>query len=73
MASRDPLGRARTAPPSCSPGTYNLEGEVAGRPCLAAIVLREAEWDCPLIPLMADEIVKDEPGLEACSTLLDLL
>jgi len=58
-------------------GTYNLEGEVSGRllrALPAAIVLREAEWSCPVIPLMADEIVKDEPGQEAVlDRLLDLL
>ena len=58
-------------------GTYNLEGEVSGRLLRAlppAIVLREAEWSCPVIPLMADEIVKDEPGQEAVlDRLLDLL
>jgi AraC-like DNA-binding protein len=58
-------------------GTYHLEGEVSGRLLRAlpsTIVLREAEWDCPVIPLMADEIVKDEPGQEAVlDRLLDLL
>jgi AraC-like DNA-binding protein len=37
-------------------------------------VLRDGEWDCPLIPLLAAEIVKDEPGQEAVlDRLLDLL
>ena len=37
-------------------------------------MLREDEWGCPVIPLLADEIVKDEPGQEAVlDRLLDLL
>ncbi len=58
-------------------GTYNLEGEVSRRllrtlPPL--IVLRSDEWDCPVIPLLADEVVKDDPGQEAVlDRLLDLL
>jgi AraC-like DNA-binding protein len=58
-------------------GTYQLEGEVSGRllrALPAAIVLRNDEWDCPVIPLLADEIVKDEPGQAAVlDRLLDLL
>jgi AraC-like DNA-binding protein len=58
-------------------GTYQLEGEVSGRLLRAlphTIVLRHDEWSCPVIPLMADEIVKDEPGQEAVlDRLLDLL
>jgi AraC-like DNA-binding protein len=58
-------------------GTYQLHGEVSGRLLRAlpgALVLRRDEWDCPVIPLMADEIVKDEPGQEAVlDRLLDLL
>jgi AraC-like DNA-binding protein len=58
-------------------GTYELHGEVSGRLLRAlpgTLVLREEEWDCPVIPLMADEIVKDEPGQEAVlDRLLDLL
>jgi AraC-like DNA-binding protein len=58
-------------------GTYELHGEVSGRLLRAlpgSLVLREDEWDCPVIPLMADEIVKDEPGQEAVlDRLLDLL
>ncbi|WP_068272713.1 AraC family transcriptional regulator [Aldersonia kunmingensis] len=58
-------------------GTYQMAGEVSRRmlralPTLA--VLRAQDWDCPLIPLLADEIVKDEPGQEAVlDRLLDLL
>ena len=58
-------------------GTYSLDGEVSGRLLRALptlIVLRAQEWDCPVIPLLAAEIVKDEPGQEAVlDRLLDLL
>ena len=58
-------------------GTYQLEGEVSGRMLRAlpaSMILREDEWDCPVVPLLADEIVKDEPGQEAVlDRLLDLL
>ncbi len=58
-------------------GTYQLEGEVSGRllrALPALLVLRDHEWDTPLIGLLADEIVKDEPGQEAVlDRLLDLL
>jgi AraC-like DNA-binding protein len=58
-------------------GTYQLDGEVSRRllrALPAVLVLREGDWDCPLIPLLADEIVKDEPGQEAVlDRLLDLL
>src|SRR2546430_12951452 len=58
-------------------GTYQLDGEVSQRLLRALptlLVLREGDWDSPLIPLLADEIVKDEPGQEAVlDRLLDLL
>jgi AraC-like DNA-binding protein len=58
-------------------GTYHLHGEVSRRLLRALptlLVLRENEWDCPVIPLLADEIVKDEPGQEAVlDRLLDLV
>jgi len=58
-------------------GTYLLDGEVSQRLLRALprlLALREEDWDCPLVPLMADEIVKDEPGQEAVlDRLLDLL
>jgi len=58
-------------------GTYTVDGEVSGRLLRALpglIVLRAGEWDCPVIPLLAAEIVKDEPGQEAVlDRLLDLL
>jgi AraC-like DNA-binding protein len=58
-------------------GTYQLGGEVSRRLLRALpplLVLRADDWDCALIPLLADEIVKDEPGQEAVlDRLLDLL
>jgi AraC-like DNA-binding protein len=58
-------------------GTYLLDGEV-GQRLLAALppllVLTEADWDCPFVPLLADEIGKDDPGQESVlDRLLDLL
>ncbi|HEX6343138.1 AraC family transcriptional regulator [Umezawaea sp.] len=58
-------------------GAYPVRGEVSRRlldalPTL--LVLREDEWDCPVVPLLAAEIAKDEPGQEAVlDRLLDLL
>jgi AraC-like DNA-binding protein len=58
-------------------GTYQLGGEVSDRllrALPALLVLRDDEWDCPVIPLLAAEIVKDDPGQEAVlDRLLDLL
>jgi AraC-like DNA-binding protein len=58
-------------------GTYQLHSEVSQRLLRALptlLVLREDEWNCPLVPLLADEIAKDEPGQEAVlDRLLDLL
>ncbi|MBJ7457084.1 MAG: AraC family transcriptional regulator [Thermoleophilia bacterium] len=58
-------------------GTYALEGEVSGRVLRALpglIHLPPEAWDCPLVPLLADEIVRDAPGQEAVlDRLLDLL
>ncbi len=58
-------------------GSYQLEGEVSGRLLRALpplLVLRGDDWNSPLIGLLADEIVKDEPGQEAVlDRLLDLL
>lgn len=58
-------------------GTYQVSRAVSQRLLRALpplLVLRAGEWDCPLIPLLADEIVKDEPGQEAVlDRLLDLL
>lgn len=58
-------------------GTYQLEGEVSRRllsvlPGL--VVLGGGAWDSPLVPFLADEVAKDEPGQEAVlDRLLDLL
>ena len=58
-------------------GTYQVNREVSQRLLRALpplLTLRAGERDCPLIPLLADEIVKDEPGQEAVlDRLLDLL
>jgi AraC-like DNA-binding protein len=58
-------------------GTYQMAGEVSGRLLRALptlLVLRDDEWDCPVVPLLADETGKDEPGQEAVlDRLLDLL
>ena len=58
-------------------GTYQMRGEISQRLLDALpplLVLPEDAWDCPLVPLLAAEIVKDEPGQEAVlDRLLDLL
>ena len=58
-------------------GAYGLEGEVSRRLLRALprfLVLTEEELDSPLLPLLADEIVKDSPGQDAVlDRLLDLL
>jgi AraC-like DNA-binding protein len=58
-------------------GTYQLEGEISQRLLDALpprLVLRAEQWSCPVIPLLGDEIVKDEPGQEVVlDRLLDLL
>jgi AraC-like DNA-binding protein len=58
-------------------GTYQGDGEISRRLVDALpqlIVLRDGEWDCPVIPLLADEIGKDDVGQEAVlDRLLDLL
>jgi AraC-like DNA-binding protein len=58
-------------------GTYELEGEVSRR-LLGALppllVLPADAWESPLVGLLAEEIVKDDPGQEAVlDRLLDLL
>src|SRR5262245_27853483 len=58
-------------------GTYHLEGEVSGRLLRALpprLVLPGKAWDSLLVPLLAAEIVRDDPGQEAVlDRLLDLL
>jgi AraC-like DNA-binding protein len=58
-------------------GTYELEGEVSRR-LLGALppllVLPRDAWESPLVGLLAEEIVKDDPGQESVlDRLLDLL
>lgn len=58
-------------------GTYQHRSEVSQRLLRALpdlLVLPDDAWDCPLVGLLADEIVKLEPGQEAVlDRLLDLL
>ncbi|MCP9490289.1 MAG: AraC family transcriptional regulator [Solirubrobacteraceae bacterium MAG38_C4-C5] len=58
-------------------GTYQLHWEITRRLLRALpmlLVLDHDAWDSPLVPLLAAEIVKDEPGQEAVlDRLLDLL
>lgn len=58
-------------------GTYLMQGEITGRlldalPPLLSLTSRE--WQCPLTPILAEEMVRDEPGQEVVlDRLLDLL
>ena len=58
-------------------GAYHLEGEVSRRLIRVlphVLVLTSRDWATPLVPLLAEEIVRDEPGQEAVlDRLLDLL
>jgi AraC-like DNA-binding protein len=58
-------------------GTYDGDGEISRRLVDALprlVVLRPQEWDCPFVPLLAEEIGKDDIGQEAVlDRLLDLL
>jgi AraC-like DNA-binding protein len=58
-------------------GTYETHSEISQRllhALPALLVLYGDEWSSPLIPYLADEVVKDEPGQEAVlDRLLDLL
>lgn len=58
-------------------GTYQMRGEVSRRLLDALpplLVLEEDAWDCALLPLLGQEIVKDETGQEVVlDRLLDLL
>lgn len=58
-------------------GAYEALSEVSGRLLSAlppVLSLARDEWDCPLIPLLCDEVVKDHPGQESVlDRLLDLL
>ncbi|MBE1608491.1 cupin domain-containing protein [Actinopolymorpha pittospori] len=58
-------------------GTYTMQGEVSQRLLSALpplLVVPGDSWDSPLVPLLATEVVKDDPGQEAVlDRLLDLL
>jgi AraC-like DNA-binding protein len=58
-------------------GTYEHRREISERLLEALpplLVVPRHTWDSPLVPLLADEIVKDEPGQEAVlDRMLDLL
>ncbi len=58
-------------------GTYQMRGELTGRllDVLPPLLVLPAEvWECPLTPLVAEEIGKDEPGQAVVlDRLLDLL
>ncbi|MEV8541277.1 AraC family transcriptional regulator [Streptomyces sp. NPDC051572] len=58
-------------------GTYLMRGEINGRllDALPPLLSLPAEvWECPLTPLLMDEIVRDEPAQEVVlDRLLDLL
>ncbi len=58
-------------------GTYLWEGEISGRLLNALpplLALTADVWNCPLTPLLMEEIVRDEPGQEVVlDRLLDLL
>ena len=58
-------------------GTYLWQGEVSGRLLDAlppVLTLTSDVWECPLTPLLTEEIVRDEPGQEVVlDRLLDLL
>ncbi len=58
-------------------GTYPMQGEISGRLLDALpplLTLTSDVWQCPLTPLLMEEIVRDEPGQEVVlDRLLDLL
>lgn len=58
-------------------GTYQMRGEISQRllAALPAVVVLPADaWESPLMALLGEEIVKDEPGQEVVlDRLLDLL
>ena len=58
-------------------GAYESQGEVGARllgALPAVLVVRGNQWSSPLLALLADEMVKDEPGQQAVlDRLLDLV
>ena len=70
-------GNARDGTTVMLTGAYQLDGEVSQRLLRALpplVVLRDRDWESPIISLLEAEIVRDEPGQEAVlDRLLDLL
>ena len=70
-------GNSRDGGATMLVGTYERRSEISERMLEALpqlVVLRAGEWDSPLVALLADEVVKDEPGQElVLDRLLDLL
>ncbi|QFZ73648.1 helix-turn-helix domain-containing protein [Streptomyces fagopyri] len=58
-------------------GTYMMRGEIGGRLLDALpplLSLTQDVWHCPLTPILAEEMARDEPGQEVVlDRLLDLL
>ncbi|MFI1015088.1 cupin domain-containing protein [Streptomyces sp. NPDC020965] len=58
-------------------GTYQMEGEISGRllEVLPELIhLPAGAWHCPLLPIIGDELGRDEPGQSAMlDRMLDLL
>jgi AraC-like DNA-binding protein len=58
-------------------GTYQLDSAISQRVLRvlpALVVMRAGEWECPVLPLLEAEVVRDHPGQEAVlDRLLDLL
>jgi AraC-like DNA-binding protein len=70
-------GNSATGPTSMLIGTYERHSEI-GRPLLSVlprlVVMPAGEWNSPLVPMLSQEITRDEPGQEAVlDRLLDLL
>ncbi|MFF3492579.1 AraC family transcriptional regulator [Streptomyces sp. NPDC002795] len=70
-------GESPDAPAKMLIGTYQMRGELTARlldALPALLVLPTEVWRCPLTPLVAEEIVRDEPGQDVVlDRLLDLL
>ncbi|WP_425828221.1 AraC family transcriptional regulator [Streptomyces fractus] len=70
-------GESPDAPAKMLIGTYQLRGELTARlldALPALLVLPTEVWRCPFTPLLAEEIVRDEPGQDVVlDRLLDLL
>ncbi|WP_433648602.1 AraC family transcriptional regulator [Micromonospora zamorensis] len=70
-------GNSPDGPTMLLTGTYTMRGEVSQRLLSALpplLVVTGHSWDSPLVPLLAAEIVKDDPGQETVlDRLLDLL